>query len=703
MGWFDRKETAKRGRAAREARLKAPMDAVIALFAQAPGLSLAEKLLGSTGPIAAALPGYQRREGQIELGEAIDSTLRSGGCLAAEAGTGIGKTIAALALGIPFAIEQNAKFDPDILSEADGEPWRPLIYSTAQIALQDQAIFKDLPFLKKHLGIPFEGAYLKGRNHWACNAEIPAAIHPRSTFARWLATDKTGDLSTSPLEIPSHIRERITVEPEDCSTTRCGYYTDCYYFTARQRCRSAHVVILNHALTVVNALSGGAIVGQPCGIIVDEAHKFEEAARGMLSLVIGPDLVHKLIKGPLFAGIIDEDEARACRTAAAGVAREVRDSFNDLRTKTRVLEPTAATALTTKFKTLLKRMTIVHQNLENALGLHGSAEAAHQSLTSVTLLCNTLRALVAGEMENLVAWVEKPTPRSNPEFHVSPLSVASWCRENLWTVPSVLMSATMVSSIDAGFSTITEAVGLPEPATLVATSPYSFREQVRYLLPRWRELTAPPKDADTGRAAKLWADHLAEPMLYMLRITDGRSFVLFTATAAMMEVAERIKATAPAHWTILVQGEGSKGEMIARYKAATNPVLFGLETFWEGVDIPGPLLSAVHIDRIPFPAPGEPVEDALREAVGGFPRSLHRHDIPRACIKLRQAFGRVIRSESCLGLGIIWDPRLRHANYRNTILHALPGWVEPLDSEEISKIPAWLAGTGEAPKYGVTF
>lgn len=683
----------------RDARAKSPVDIVMQMYKEAPDCPLPEFILGAGGPIAQAMQGYRVRPGQIQVANLISDVFKNGGHAAIEAGTGIGKTLAAIAGGIEHTLMANADVGED-------EAFSPLVISTAQIALQDQLIKKDVPFMEAHMGLPFSWHYLKGRANWACNAAIEGAIHPRSTFARWLADDRTGDLTTSPLEIPPDIRAAITVEPEDCCTTKCAWFQECYYFTARRKCRLAHLVIVNHALLIANALAGGAIFGHPCAIIVDEAHKLEDVARGVLTVVINAETIHRVVKGALFSGMIDKEEANAVQASARAFEREVKNSFGDLRGKVRVENPAAAVELTKRAKSLFRKIQMIRERVEGSRAYEGSVDAANQMLPSIRVLYAALFYLQGGEgaTGDLVVWVERPSPRANPELHVAPLSVAEFLAEEVWNVPSVLMSATMVSSADAGFSTIVDAVGLPDPVELVAQSAFDFRAQLRYLLPQWRELKKPPHDSDPKVAAKLWADQITVPMFHMLRMTDGRSFCLFTAGNAMNEVCERIRAMAPPHWTILVQGDGSKNELVAKYKAATNPVLFGLESFWEGVDIPGSLLSAVHVDRIPFPAPGQdPVEDALREAAGGFPKCMGAYDIPRAILKLRQAFGRVIRSETCLGLGILWDPRLRHGNYRNTVLNALPGFVEPLDRGEFQKIPGWLAGTGPPPLYEVPF
>lgn len=618
-----------------------------------------------------------------------------------------------LAIGVPaVAWSRTLPTKEERAADPFGIQKKRVAIVTALKVLQTQYTNKDFPFLEKHLGIPFKFAQLKGRRNYLCEEAIDLIDRPDSPnwqeVANWSLKTKTGDLEELPFEIEPSLRSAITVDSDGCSGSKCDFFDRCHYYKSRRLAEEADVIIVNTTLFVLNQWLGGILLPRYDAAVIDEAHKLEGITRDVMETVISPVQIRDHLRKA--RPIIARQSYDAGLASIAAFGKAFSAAF-------RTQLPRKGQARI-KGGDLPERLVKASENLAQVLfavanELTAFAQAddynklsglAASIADSLRLFTTIFKRALTTQTERSVMWLERNVTNGPLSIHVVPLEVGDWLRDNVFSVPTVLMSATLSTGGHDPFASIRTALGVPDPLELICDSPYSYTDQARYLLPRWPFLKKPPKGKNHEESSQLWCDELFGPTWsVMSSLVDGRTLFLCTSRAVMQEMHARITAAAPEHWTILSQDSAPKGELIRRFKESDHPVLFAIKSFFEGVDIPGGVLSCVIIDRIPFPLASDPVEQALRERHGGFPQCLDTYDIPKAIIDLRQAVGRLIRTESDRGLILLCDPRLRHAKYRSKILEQLPGFVEPLDGSQMGKVKPWINGTGPAPEYGVPF
>ena len=643
------------------------------------------------GSLARAIPGFSARPQQVEMAVRIGDALREHRVLVAEAGTGTGKTFAYLV--------------PALL--AGGK----LIISTGTKTLQDQLFNRDLPTVRAALKVPVDVALLKGRANYVCPYHLerngregrfqsPQDAADLRLIARFAEITQSGDKAACP-EVPEDSAAWLsaTSTRDNCLGQECQYYKDdCFVLKARKRAMEADVVVVNHHLFFADVMlrdeGMGELLPAANAVIFDEAHQLPETA----SLFFGENVTTSQLL----------DLARDTRSETVAAARD----FVALIDATRALEKAARDLrLAVKAENARFGYTQMLGNDEfmaalEALG--GELDKFHQLVESQAErsegLANCLRRtqeiqerLVtwrAPEAPEVIRWVEVFT--QSLALNATPLHVSDVFRRQMGNQPKAWIFTSATLAVGSDFTHYLNEMGLsdldPPTETAVWGSPFDYGEQAMLFAPQGMPN---PNSPD-------YPERVAEVAFPLIRAAQGRTFVLCTSLRAMRRIhellAERIAREGLA-LPILLQGEGSRSELLARFRRLGNAVLVASQSFWEGVDVPGDALSVVVIDKLPFAPPDDPVLAArvdYLEKKGLNPFFVYQ--LPRTVINMKQGAGRLIRTEQDRGVLCICDPRMIDKPYGKRVWRSLPPMRRSRVTEEVVDFLASLPAPASPTK-----
>lgn len=670
------------------------------------------------GPVARRMPGFEVRPQQLQMAQAVARVLAEGGVALLEAGTGTGKSLAYL---VPAAAAARAKRTR-------------IVVSTNTINLQEQLLRKDVPLVQEALArhAPFRAAVLKGWTNYVCLLRLEQALNGQMSLfpaereaarrlKEWAEDDShSGSRDDLPLTVDDALWDEIHAESDTCVRHSCPFYERCYFFRARRRAQEADIIIANHHLVCADA-AVRAQLGWETDIsvlpgyehvIFDEAHHLEDVVtehfgarfsrtrvRRLLSRITGRgrllerlqhfiagrpagqdagQVVQRLQAVPEWAAAVQQaaDGLFAYLTAAARAADGADGrgrGEGHVELSPGQLEPAGWSRTTDG----LEQLGLALQALAEAVRRWRPGDQEAEILAREAEALGRRAVDAAADLVDLaeaadgrfVYWLERAGGRREEyALRSAPVEVGTLLQDSLLrhVKTAVFTSATLSAGDEFDyFKSRTGLAGWPAVAVEQRIpSPFNYSAQVLLGLPA--DLPAPDDPAFDGA--------LANALGLWLQASAGRAFVLFTSYRSLEAAYGVLAAPLSAQgMTVLKQGDGSRTRLLQRFRRALRPVLFGTDSFWEGVDVPGPALSLVVICRLPFRVPTDPVEKARAEAVaqrGG--DAFNDYALPRAVMRFRQGFGRLIRTKSDRGAVIIADIRVHQRGYGRRFLDALP-------------------------------
>lgn len=630
--------------------------------------SAVEAALGADGALADQIEDFAPRAEQQAMARAVAEAIEADETLVVEAGTGTGKTLAYLL--------------PALYSG------RRVIISTGTKTLQDQLFHRDLPIARAAVERPVNVALLKGRANYLClhrmemtresgRLETATMADELQQLLAFAGVTRTGELSESPLgSIDPRLLPRVTSTADNCLGQNCPLYADCYVMEARRRAQEADVVVVNHHLLLADwALreNGYGDVLPPADIyVLDEAHQLAETAAQFFGLSISSRQLLDLARDIRLEQHKEAGDAAVLSEHAAGLEQAVSALRlalgQSLRAAWHAAPPVAAEAADALCARLQSTVEALAPQSVRGPGLENCHRRAEQMYAN-------LRAFLSEPSTSAqamrVAWVE--TRGQGLALRLTPLNVAEHFADHrarhgkAW----ILTSATL--SVGSDFQHFTERLGLEDAVTKRLESPFDYRQNTRLYLPQGLPEPSSPD----------FTEAYLQAITPVLAASRGRAFLLFTSHRALQQAANWLPTQG---WRdLLVQGDAPQSRLLERFRTQSGAVLLGTQSFWEGVDVRGPALSCVMIDRLPFASPGDPVLQARM----GWMREQGRnafteYQLPEAVISLRQGVGRLIRDQADRGVLVLGDSRIKRKPYGRLFLDSLPAMpvVDTLDEVE---------------------
>lgn len=675
-------------------------------------------ILGPGGAIARRMgEKYEFRPQQLEMAAEVGDALAEGRHLLVEAGTGVGKSFAYLLPAIDFAVKRKKR----------------IVISTHTISLQEQLIEKDIPLIQAVYPDEFTAVLVKGRSNYLCQRRLEQTrlrqnhlfedqrqLESLQMIGQWAERTSDGSLATLPNVPEPGVWDKVCAEHGNCLGKRCAFYEHCFWQSAKRRMQSGNILIVNHALffsDLALRMAGINYLPKYDAVILDEAHTAEDVAGSHFGLEVTENGLRYQLRS-----LYDPRRGRGVLSTHGSAANDAIQDCVELhgrvegffdrcirwqeqhgRANGRVHEPNIIeNDLSPKLRDLSLHL--------KAMLAHLKAEEEISEITAlsekVSVLAATLEAILGQGMKDAVYWMEiaARTPRK-VSLHAAPISIAQGLKEHLFgKIKSVVMtSATLCTGGNgsklqsnrhglkthatgtpasntgfqpvraaaeaahkSSFSYIQSRLGVDNARTLALGSPFNYQEQATLYIEN--DL---PEPNDTLR----FLPAACEKIVHYLQQTNGGAFVLFTSYKMLLDAANRLKSRLDElGYPLLVQGQGSPRRiLLERFRNTPNAVLFGTSSFWQGIDVQGDQLRNVIIVKLPFAVPDEPVTEARLEAItraGG--NSFMEYSVPEAIIKLKQGFGRLIRSRTDRGIVVILDSRVTGKRYGKMFLDALP-------------------------------
>ena len=622
---------------------------------------------------------FEYRPEQQAMAAAVAQALEDERHLVVEAGTGVGKSLAYLIPTALFAVEHHKK----------------AIISTHTINLQEQLLHKDIPIVKKILPIEFEASLMKGRQNYLCPRRLERALQNAhdlfntteqadlARLADWARVTIDGTLSDLPVEPDARVWTQVCSEAHICTTKTCGQNPRCFFQQARRRLLAADLVVINHTLLFMLLGSPEEQEEREEGylfpndfLIFDEAHTIEQVASRQIGIGISQyglrSAIQRLYNARSKKGLFTVTRDPTGVTLAASLVDEADRFFDRIEERAefkkgreyRVREPDfVEDQITGRLTALQQRVVEVVRKTEDEF-LKSELQEMGRRIAEAR---EGIGIFLQQSARDHVYWVERTGKAAqNITLNAAPVDVAPVLRRMLFRedCTSILTSATLaVGRPDLAY--FRRRVGADEAEPLQLGSPFNFEKQMQLFVVR---KMPDPRDESYSAALAQWVGRFVAD-------TEGRAFVLFTSYRAMQQLAEEMESFfVTQKMNLLVQGKGApRSQLLEQFKNTPRSVLFGTDSFWMGVDVPGDALSNVIITRLPFAVPDHPLIEAKLEMIqarGG--DAFAEYSLPEAILKFRQGVGRLIRTKSDRGIVVVLDNRVVTKTYGRAFLRALP-------------------------------
>ena len=630
-----------------------------------------EKILGLNGILSEKLEGFEHRPQQMEMAQAVETAFSEAKHLIVEAGTGTGKSLAYLIPAVLWAIENNKK----------------VVISTYTKTLQQQILNHDIPFLREKLGIPFRYALCMGNENYLSLRRLKrsaqAGLFNKADEEEqwngvfdWSVQTETGYRSDLPFEVMPQVWEEVGRQKDLCLGKNCETHASCFYFKARKKWFGAHLLIVNHHLFFANVANSGAVLPAFDAVVFDEAQNLEEAATQFLGLEISNsnffyflDRLHnpRTKKGLLTR--LDHALVPHVRKLAMTVRQAVEAFFThfleEYGKEDRVLRfykpPVLDNGIYVPMEALRESLKSLEAGLHSEEDRIDAAAAAERCFE----FNNAISAILNQNLPGYVYWIEivKRKRFSRVVLKGVPIHVAEELHAQVFDKLDriIMTSATLTTSNK--FEFIKERLGYQPHEELHLDAPFDYPNQALLYVPR----DLPEPGSETGPYVAELSDRCKE----LVMASGGKTFILFTSYALLNQIFEKLDDCG-LPFPLIRQGDLPTNLMIKKFKEKPS-VIFGTNSFWQGVDIPGEALQSVIITKLPFDVPKEPltearIEELKRQQIDPF----SHYQIPRAIIQLKQGFGRLIRKKTDIGVVSLLDSRISRRGYGKQFIASLP-------------------------------
>ena len=712
----------KQGRALRPSGASDPLD-----------IEMITGMLEENSPLAEAIPGFERRSEQIEMARAVAEAINNGERLIVEAGTGVGKSLAYLLPAVMYAVSNG----------------RRVVVSTNTINLQEQLMNKDVPMLVKALEATadfpiedFKYTQLKGRANYLCfkrwnymrSGESLSEDEARmvAKTLTWLQSTKTGDRAEL------NLGHRSAAAPWDRLSAQGAYEClssggPCFLRAARERAASSHLIIVNHALLLSDVAAGGTLIPEYDVLIIDEAHHLEDEATKHLGFDLAQSALDEHIQSLSGERGLFNQATSAFRGSSASQGR--RETVEKIAAQATEIIPRMRDYLTQLFGSMAgisgdteKRpsngfqvaevritsgtraqpdwsdLEIQWENADVALdvlghslrdlqvaleGLEEAGLVGYEGLNIEVLaalqrhieLRQKLDEFVVNSKPDGIYWTTRVPNSGDLVLHAAPLHVGQTLEDELYSKKECVILTSATLSTGETFDHIRERTGFSNATEVLMGSPFNYPESALLCVPNDR-----PEPSSWA-----YAEAMEQAITDAALAAGGRTMALFTSYASLRSTAASIKPGLQAKGlNVLAQGiDGSPAQLVSRFLAQPESVLLGTSSFWEGVDLAGESLQVLLVARLPFGVPTQPVYAARSEM---YDNPFMQYAVPQAILRLRQGFGRLIRTKSDRGVAIILDSRIISKRYGKTFIKSLPdmNMVTPSLHQIGDEIGKWL-------------